>query len=585
MTLRQFKYFIFSILLFTGSVYPQIIQSVSLSGNKVFSAGDYSTAISSYKSQKIFNGITDTVKIGVQKLLASKGYFNSTIQAELVKIKETNNYELKLSVDEGMPTYIGSILIAGAASSDSITAHSKFEYLKNSIFVLSLFEQAVDELLSYYENSGYPFAVIKISSVSFSTDSLKNSTANIYLSINRNRLCTIQNIEVEGNSKTKTGLIIRASGITLNAIYTQNKIEDVPRQLNRLRFFEPVAAPSFYFNSKDEGVLKIIVKEKETNSFDGIIGYVPSSQNNESGYFTGFVNIGLRNLFGTGRSALFRWQTESRETQELELKYSEPWLFNYPFNLDLSLFQRKQDTTYVQRNLEGRLEYMATENISAGIIISTQSTIPSENISNSLLHNSTSFETGISVRYDSRDDLLSPAKGIYFSNIYKFVKKTITQNKNQPLTGDDSFNLQKFEVDLSFYYSFFNRQVAALSLHARELRGSNFEIGDYYLFGGTNTLRGYREKQFQGNRLLWSNLEYRFLFSNRSFGFVFLDGGYFLRSADLANSIQEISEFKTGYGVGINLETGLGILSVSFALANGGSFKQGKIHFGIINEF
>jgi outer membrane protein insertion porin family len=40
-----------------------------------------------------------------------------------------------------------------------------------------------------------------------------------------------------------------------------------------------------------------------------------------------------------------------------------------------------------------------------------------------------------------------------------------------------------------------------------------------------------------------------------------------------------------GYGFGIKIETGIGVLGVSFALAKGDSFSDGKIHFGIVNEF
>jgi outer membrane protein insertion porin family len=43
--------------------------------------------------------------------------------------------------------------------------------------------------------------------------------------------------------------------------------------------------------------------------------------------------------------------------------------------------------------------------------------------------------------------------------------------------------------------------------------------------------------------------------------------------------------FKTGYGIGIQVETGLGVMGVSFALGEGDSFSNGKIHFGLINEF
>ena len=140
-------------------------------------------------------------------------------------------------------------------------------------------------------------------------------------------------------------------------------------------------------------------------------------------------------------------------------------------------------------------------------------------------------------------------------------------------------------VSGSFFYSIFLRQVIATTIHAREMRGGFFEISDLYKLGGTNTLRGYRENQFLGNRIFWSNLEYRYLLSSRSYAFLFFDTGYFLRNEDSQRSIERISEFKIGYGLGMNLETALGVMGVSFALGQGDSFSEGKIHFGLINEF
>jgi outer membrane protein insertion porin family len=75
------------------------------------------------------------------------------------------------------------------------------------------------------------------------------------------------------------------------------------------------------------------------------------------------------------------------------------------------------------------------------------------------------------------------------------------------------------------------------------------------------------------------------MLSRRTYGFLFYDAGYYLRKADEQLGISESDAFKSGYGLGISLETGLGILAVSFALADGDSFSDGKIHFGIINEF
>ena len=409
----------------------------------------------------------------------------------------------------------------------------------------------------------------------------------MFLTINEGKKSKIDKIEIEGNTKTKDYVITRALQIQKGEPYSQKEINDIPDKLNRLRFFEPVAAPVYFVNSKNEGILKISVEEKQTNYFDGIAGYIPPANDNTKGYLTGFVNINLRNLFGTGRAASFRWQQENQYSQELEIQYLEPWLFGFPFNIQGSLFQRKQDSTYVQRNFEGALEYIATPEISASVIVNSQSTIPTErNVNVFTVYNSSAFTSGVNLKIDTRDDFYAPTSGILFINSYKFTQKTIN-GPAQFITADTKTkqNFQRLEFDFSVFKQLLSRQVLAFAVHARELRGSDFEISDLYFLGGARSLRGYREKQFQGNRIVWSNLEYRFLLTRRTFAFLFFDSGYFLRNADETRQIAEISGFRNGYGFGINLETSLGVLGVSFALGKGDSISEGKIHFGIINEF
>jgi outer membrane protein insertion porin family len=124
-----------------------------------------------------------------------------------------------------------------------------------------------------------------------------------------------------------------------------------------------------------------------------------------------------------------------------------------------------------------------------------------------------------------------------------------------------------------------------LGLHGREMRGTSFEESDLFRLGGTNSLRGYRENQFLGSRVLWSNLEYRLLLTRRTFAFIFYDTGYYQRKEEPEKLIEKQEAFNMGYGLGLNVETGIGVLAVSFALAKGDSFSEGKIHFGLINEF
>jgi outer membrane protein insertion porin family len=394
-------------------------------------------------------------------------------------------------------------------------------------------------------------------------------------------------MEVNGNESTRDYVVIRELRIEPSEQYSQDKIEELPKRLNRLRFFEPVTTPQYYMDSDENGVLLITVKERQTNNFDGIIGYIPPSNENESGYITGLVNVSLRNLFGTGRAAAFRWRKIDRNSQELELRYLEPWLFSFPLNLNVDFYQRQQDTIYVQRTISGGLEYLATEIVSAAVFVTSESTIPTLSEEPVFtVYNSTALTTGVNLTIDTSDDPFAPTNGIFFSNSYMFSKKNIN-GPPEFITPEieTEINLQRFEATLALFYELFRRQVIAFDINGRELRGPFFEESDLYRLGGTNSLRGYREDQFLGNRIYWSNLEYRFFLSRRTFAFLFFDTGYFLRNADEERNIIEQEEFKIGYGLGINLETAIGVLGVSFALAKGESFSDGLIHFGIINEF
>lgn len=464
-------------------------------------------------------------------------------------------------------------------SGDSLILTRYFDELRGDELTQANVNYTITKILDYYEENGYPFAEIRIADTKIIFDSLESEyIADISFSIIPDQLSRINNIRIMGNDKTKPYVILRALRLDAGEKYSQKRINEIPKQLNRLRIFEPVDLPLFYLDPDSNGILEIKVNEKVTNNFDGIIGYVPSQSDNQKGYFTGFVNIGLRNLFGTGRDAFFKWQQEERNSQELQMKYLEPWLFGFPFNAGIELSQRKQDSTYVQRFLKADIEYLATEDISAGINISTQSTIPSVRVNKIFtLFNSSELTTGAFLKIDTRDDFYSPRSGFYLFNSYKISSKKISGPVEYitPETRTKLY-LQRIEIDLLLYYELFNNNVASLGLHAKELKGDSFEVSDLYPLGGTNSLRGYRERQFLGSRIFWSNLEYRLLIEGRSYVFAFFDTGYFLYYS---------SGFFTGYGIGINVETGLGVLTVNYALAKGDSFSNGKIHFGILSEF
>ncbi|MFA4923200.1 MAG: BamA/TamA family outer membrane protein [Ignavibacteriaceae bacterium] len=577
-------FFLLSQLLF-----PQSLSEIISHGNKIIPVKRLIEEISANKINYPIDSSKQIIDEKLHQLYSEAGYFHFRLDSTTtVHSEDSLSAELHLFLTEGEPTNIHQIILSGVDSLNDKNLFREAEYLEGTIFTKQKIESFIEQVFNKLDEEGHPFAKIKIESVSFYTDSSSQKYfADIYLSLNKEKVGKIDRIEITGNSRTKDYVIIRELGLQYHKKYSQKKINEIPKRLNRLRFFDPLAEPQFYFSQKDEGVLQIKVKEKETNNFDGIIGYLPGDTKTGSGYFSGLVNVSLRNLFGTGRAAAFRWQKIDRLSQELELKYFEPWLFDFPFHLNLGLFQKKQDSSFVQRKYSVALDYTATSEVTVSGTFDYEKVIPSLNDYGFIsVYDATSISTGLTLKYDSRDDPYSPTEGMYFTNAYVYTRKKIN-GPAQLITSSTETKVihQKIIADFNIYYEPFKRQVAALGLHGKELQGSQVEISDMFLLGGTNSLRGYRENQFLASRVAWANFEYRFLLTRRTFVFSFFDVGYFLQRENVALNIPKSLGTKIGYGIGLHIETGLGILNVNFAFAKGDSFSEGKIHFGILNEF
>ena len=587
--IHPIKNILFWLLICSSAFFAQKIDKIEINQNQVFSDDEILIWAGLNEGQNYFPGIIDTSLSRISNNLISNGYFNSSFTGSQFSFEsDSQKVSLQINVNEGNPTYIKDLFISSVDSASIDNFLTSLDYLRGEIFSRYEIETSISNIITDFENIGFPFVLVKIQSVHLYDDSTSNDHfADLYFVIEEGRKSIIDKIEVAGNTSTKDYVIIRELRMDAGEEYSQKKIENLPKRLNKLRYFDPVPVPKFYVDTQNNGVLLISVKERNTNNFDGVIGYVPPAKDNESGYVTGLVNVTLRNMFGTGRVAAIRWQKLTRESQELELKYLEPWLFGFPFNLNAELFQRIQDTTYVQRRLGGALEFLATEDISASAFVSTEEIIPTERqVPVFTVYNSSSFTTGLGLKIDLRDDPIAPTSGFLFETVYSFSRKKINGPEEYITPGlETNPNLQRITAGFDFFYQIFSRNVIAVTVNGKELRGPFFEQSDLWRFGGTRTVRGYREEQFLASRIAWSNLEYRLMLTPRSYTFLFFDAGYYFLDADAERGISQQEDYIFGYGLGITIETAIGLLGVSFALAQGDSFSEGKIHFGIINDF
>jgi outer membrane protein insertion porin family len=466
----------------------------------------------------------------------------------------------------------------------NLASHELFSVMETregDHFIPNMLERDMGAILQKYEQAGYPLAKAIVKNVFFS-DSVEEMATSIKIMIEEGPAVHISELRVEGNKTTKDYVITREARIRENELFCGDLPERIKRRIDRLQLFTSVSLPELYLTDVGAGLFVQVV-EGNQNYFDGVLGYLPSNRSDESGYLTGLVDIQLRNLLGTGRKLAARWYQENRNTQEIELHYFEPWIASYPVNAQLGFFQRKQDSTFVRMQYDIAADLMVTEEFSVGTSFSQTNVFPSERYGRSVMAESNTKSFGASVRYDSRDNPVTPTSGVFYSTQYHTGTKQT--HKTNIFTSDSKFNTQRVEFDLSYFFSPILQQVIAAELHIRSFSSSNIDASDLFHFGGATTLRGYREGQFLGSRIVWSNLEYRFLVALRSFFYGFIDLGYIIQPENVIIGLKESEQSKIGYGIGVRMDSILGLIGVSFAFGEGDTFSTSKIHIRLINEF
>jgi len=577
-----YKLLILIFLFFVSSSYSQsVVNSVSFSGNNFFSSMELSKSMTTKKDMPFNPAQFNADLISIRAKYKEAGFLLSKISDYKINFSDdSTTADISIQISEGEKVLIGRIDISGNKEVSTSQIVSMFETKTGEVLDEARLNNDIKEILNFYEKKGLPFtgAAIKDISIYYSGE-----TPRILISINitEGTKTQIDEIRIKGNEITEPYVITREIGITEGQNINTEQLENIRRRLDNLAIFENVETPKIYEikNSQKTGLL-IEVKEGNNNTFDGVIGYVPPPSEEESGYFTGLVNVNFKNIFGTGRRLDAKWMQETKATQELEFKYMEPFVLGFPVNFNLGFLQRIQDSTYTKRKLEFKGDLKFTDNISGSLIFGLESIIPSSD-SNVVFVTSDSrtLYAGSEIKYDSRDNIYNPSKGIGIKFNYTYGNKTIFSGIGE------SFNIQKYSSELDFFFTVFKRQTTFIRLSAAEVNSDKLEDADLIRVGGMRNIRGYRDEQFLAERFIYENFEPRFIIGRRSFLFLFFDAGYYFREADALNNIPVQEQFIYGYGLGLQIETGIGIIGVSYGLGKGDSFLDGKIHFGLINNF
>lgn len=508
------------------------------------------------------------------------GFYFATVGVDTSRsLQDTSAVDVDYTIVEGAPLYLAELVVSGCTDCPEESVIRGLGSQAGRRLDPAVVRRDIDVLLRWYEQQGYPFTRIAVSGIDVTTTSAGPGLA-LELFVDEGELVSIEEVRLRGNTETQDGVILREARVDMHILYDPDQVEKIQQRLSRLNMFSNVRTPEVYVGPRGGGLL-IEVEEGNTNTFDGVLGYVPGGVGGVDGMFTGLVDISMRNLFGTARKLHVRWQRDDRRTQEIGVRYVEPWILGFPLNIGVGFFQRQQDSLYVRRAIDAKIDVMLSDLFSIAGVVNQEHIIPSSTLLSPSVASSRTQTMGIELRYDSRDDAISPMSGVRYRSEYLIGSKNILATPSG--VAGQGGTVQKVAIDLDSYHRVFGSQVVAFGVHGRQITADQVDVSDRYQFGGTNTLRGYVENQFSGSKIAWSNAEFRLLLARHSYLYGFFDMGYYVSPG--SSAVLSVQKFKHGYGVGFRLDTDLGNIGVNLAFGEGDGLAQAKVHFGLINQF
>jgi outer membrane protein assembly factor BamA len=448
------------------------------------------------------------------------------------------------------------------------------------------FSRLKNNILISYENTGYPF-------VSIASDSIELQPGVLSLNciIKNGDLITFDSLDITGTKKISGNYFSHYLGIVPKKNYQEKKIREISKRIKELSFLSESKSAEIFFIEKKAKV-RLYLKDKKANQFNGILGLMPDNQKPGHYFLTGDITLNLSNSFKHGDQIDFSWKKLETSSQNLTATVQWPYLLNKPIGLSGSLKLYKKDSTYVNVASKIGVPFFLTGSNTLSFYY--------ENCSSTLL-SSTGFSAltrlpsvqgynvnmfGIQLWYSNLDYKFNPRKGFQVKFLAAYGKKTIEKHPKINTELYNGVQLNSFRNELSGdfigYLPVYKKLAIKFRGQVGYINSHNTLQNELYRIGGLASLRGFDEESIYASVYGIGTSELRFLFEQNSAFFVFYD------LASYQNLDHQVDN-PSGFGAGIEFQTGAGIFSLTYALGrqfnNPIEFRNARIHFGFINRF
>ncbi len=434
-------------------------------------------------------------------------------------------------------------------------------------------EILVEYYLTYLENNGYPFASLNFEDYYIENDTLKGNIA-----INPGPQIALDSLVIKGFDKFSKNVIRHDLGYKEGMLYSENFLRKLPERTQQVEYLNMVNPPAVAF-TKDENILFLYFEEVKSNQIDGVIGL--NTEENGDVNLNGDIQLRLLHVFKKGEEFNLRWRRPDESVQTLNFDMEIPYLIKTPFWLEANLSIFRQDSSFVNTDVQGLLKYL----LESGSFVSGGINYKSSNVLQALSSGQSTGDFGsfntvfykLGLELNKTNRALIPTKG------FKVKTYGLTGKRKTSETQQRQYSWQVFG---NYYWPLFStKHILKTGLQTQALFGENLFVNELYRIGGLKTLRGFNEQSIYASSYGIGTLEYRYMIGKYDYLTLFGDFAYAENRAGGAFT----SNWFTGLGAGINFETRGGIFSLFYAIGkddqNPFDVRTSKIHFGYVNRF
>jgi len=405
---------------------------------------------------------------------------------------------ITISVVEGRQYKIGEITVTGNKLHSTVLLKrvASLYAKQGAVFAPSKIDKAVERIEDYYGKDGYLETRVHVTR----RPNLRTNDIDLEFKVDESEKYSIESIEIDGNTKTKSVVIIRELILGPGDTFDTVRMKISKNRLENTRFFDEVDITPQDTNIPGRKDMRVSVKEGRTGTFTFGAGYSSLER------ATVFAQIQQTNFDLFNRRSLYQGDGEKFSikvslgelSNEAVLSFEEPYLFERQLAFGFSLFREQSDyvSTYYQELSEGgnvdlRKHLFGLFN---GTLTYQYETIKIYDVSASASNVISEFsgehqvsDVSFEIVRDTRDKIVSPTSG----NRIDFT----TTVAGGLLGGTDNFYSMEFKGSQNF--KVFDTQTQVLELVARAGvidNYGNFKVLPYYdafYLGGPYDLRGF----------------------------------------------------------------------------------------------